>query len=262
MSYESFWILHDKLEDGIHSAVYAVRGKPMPSADGGGREGGNYSAPPTPNGPILISTRLAVALRFFAGASNHDLVTNFEISQTEVVTSIWAVVEAVNKHPEFRIEYPSDHNKQRMIAEKFCAASDVGFNNCAGCLDGVLIWMPKPSIREAKEANISRRKLLCARKNKFGLNMQAVADMDGRILDMSIKCGGASSDLLAFEKSDLHRRLEAGLLADGLAIYGDNAYVNTNYMATPYPGVTQGARDKYNFFHSQVSCCNDLFTVN
>ena len=67
MSYESFWILHDKLEDGIHSAVYAVRGKPMPSTDDGGREGGNYSAPPTPNWPILISTRLAVALRFFAG---------------------------------------------------------------------------------------------------------------------------------------------------------------------------------------------------
>ena len=67
MSYESFWILYDKLEDGINVAVYAVRGKPMPSADDGGREGGNYSAPPTPNGPILISTRLAVALRFLRG---------------------------------------------------------------------------------------------------------------------------------------------------------------------------------------------------
>ena len=34
----------------------------------------------------------------------------------------------------------------------------------------------------------------CARKGKFGLNMQAVSDMREQILNMSVKCAGVSSD--------------------------------------------------------------------
>ena len=182
----------------------------------------------------------------------HDLTTNYEISRVEVMMSVWAVVEAVNQHPEFQISYPADHATQRRIAREFQAVSGVQFSNCAGAIDGLLIWISQPSERDAKEAGVSRKKLLCARKHKYGLNMQGTCDRRGRILDMSINYGGASSDLLAFEKSDLYRRLEGGLLADGLVLYGDNAYVNTSYMATPFPGTTRGGRDVYNFFHSQV----------
>ncbi len=82
--------------------------------------------------------------------------------------------------------------------------------------------------------------------------MQAVSDKRGRILDMSIDYGGASSDCLAFEASDLYLRLENGLLANGLVLFGDNAYLNTQYMATPFPNVTSGSEDTYNFYHSQV----------
>lgn len=134
------------------------------------------------------------------------------------------------------------------------------FGNCAGAIDGILIWISQPSAKDAKEAGVLRRKFLCSRKHKYGLNMQGTCNRRGRILDMSINYGGASSDLLAFEKSDLYRRLEGGLLADGLVLYGDNAYVNTNYMATPYPGVTSGGKDVYNFFHSQVSNQRPMLT--
>ena len=51
--------------------------------------------------------------------------------------------------------------------------------------------------------------------------------------------------------------LEDGLLADGLVIFGDNAYLNTKYMATPYPNIAghdkEKSKDNYNFYHSQVS---------
>ena len=77
---------------------------------------------------------------------------------------------------------------------------------------------------------------------------------------MSIKLGGASSDCLAFEASDLFQNLESGgLLQDGLVLLGDNAYINSPYMATPFPNVSRGAEDIYNFYHSQlrirVECC-------
>ena len=83
--------------------------------------------------------------------------------------------------------------------------------------------------------------------------MQAVSDRRGRILDMSINYGGSSSDCLAFEASDLFSRLEDGLLAENMVLFGDNAYLNSKYMATPFPNVSAGGEDIYNFYHSQVS---------
>ena len=62
------------------------------------------------------------------------------------------------------------------------------------------------------------------------------------------------SDLLAFEASNIKASLvKEGFLMDGLCVFGDNAYVNTRYMATPYPGV-RGANDKdsYKFLFSQL----------
>jgi hypothetical protein len=73
-----------------------------------------------------------------------------------------------------------------------------------------------------------------------------------RILDLSIKYGGSTADCLAFEASDLCKRLRNNLLAPGLVLFGDNAYINSEYMATPYPNVSGGSKDNYNFYHSQV----------
>ena len=73
--------------------------------------------------------------------------------------------------------------------------------------------------------------------------------------------GGASSDCLAFVASELHTRLENGLMKkDGekerFVLFGDNAYLNTSYMATPFPNVAGNedmkSKDNYNFYHSQL----------
>jgi len=76
-----------------------------------------------------------------------------------------------------------------------------------------------------------------------------------------MKCGGSSADCLAFEASELHKRLENGLMhcADGnerYVLFGDNAYLNTPYMATPFTNVASDpnrvAEDSYNYYHSQL----------
>jgi hypothetical protein len=83
--------------------------------------------------------------------------------------------------------------------------------------------------------------------------MQAVCDHVGCFLDVSIMYGGSSSDLLAFEASELHNKLKNHvILAPGLCLFGDNAYINSSFMATPYPGRITPAQDNYNFFHSQL----------
>ncbi len=90
-----------------------------------------------------------------------------------------------------------------------------------------------------------------------------MSDVRGKILDISIGYGGSSSDCHAFERSQLFDRWEAGLMKNGNLLFGNNAYLNTQYMATPYTNVSgnqeQVTKDDYNFFHSQlrirVECC-------
>ena len=92
------------------------------------------------------------------------------------------------------------------------------------------------------------KEFFCGRKGNIGLNCQAVSDVRGRFLDISIGLPGASSDCIAFEGSDLYERLEGWILKNGLVLFGDNAYINTRYMTTPFPNVSSGSKDDYTFF--------------
>jgi hypothetical protein len=208
MTLDSFWRLHSILLPYICTATDAMSGYERK----GGRNGGNYSLPPIPNGPITSSIHLGAALRYFAGGSAYDIICVFGISYSEVLSSVWIVVDAINNCPDFEISYPKTIKEQRSIAAGFESASTPGIRNCAGAIDGILIWMLKPSLEEAKKTGVDQKRYLCGRKHKFGLNCQAVSDCRGRILDISIKCGGATSDCLAFEASDLHAQLENGLM--------------------------------------------------
>ncbi len=169
---------------------------------------------------------------------------------------MWIVIHAINTFPGFQITYPSSFIEQEKNAKGFKSASTVGFDNCAGAIDGILIWMLKPTAKEAAKAGDGQKKFLFGRKNKFGLNCQAVSNVRGKILDISITYGGSSSDLLAYKASDLCKRVEEGVLRPGLVLYGNNAYLNLKYMAMPYPNVANNplekSKDNYNFFHSQV----------
>ena len=257
MTLISFWRLYSILLPHIRAASIAIRDYQCK----GGRVGGNYVLPPIPNGSISPSIRLGAAIRYFAGGSPYDIVCVFGISYSEVMNSVWIAVEAINNCPQFKIAYPDSLEDQRKIAAGFEAASVPGIRNCAGAIDGILIWMLKPSLKEAKKSGVDQKKFLCGRKHKFGLNCQAVSDCRGRILDISIRCGGASSDCLAFEASELYTRLENGLMKQDVdnerfVLFGDNAYLNTAYMATPYTNVAgdpnRAAEDNYNFYHSQL----------
>ena len=63
----------------------------------------------------------------------------------------------------------------------------------------------------------------------------------------------SASDYLAFVTSSLYGQLteQAGLPA-GYCLYGDNAYVNESYMVVPFQAMSNGPKDSYNFYNSQV----------
>ena len=129
MEYPSFWRLHELLEEGIERARLNQRGYEKK----GGREGGSYLPPPTPNGKIESSVRLACALRYFAGGSPYDIMGKYFISYSEVTESVWYVVEAVNESQIFDIKYPESAEEQRKIAREFQSVSAAKFQYMRQC---------------------------------------------------------------------------------------------------------------------------------
>jgi hypothetical protein len=209
-----------------------------------------------PNGFIPPSIRVSAALRYFAGGSPYDIALTHGISHSAVFVSVWAVVDAINAHPKLKIEYPCCHAKQKKIAEGFKQKSSVGLDACAGCIDGMLVWTEKPSERDCKKFKCGAAKFLCGQKGKFGLNLQAVCDHKRCFLECWILNPGSSSDYISYIRSPFGKDITYnGLLAYGLALFGDNAYVNTDTMVTPYRNVRRGTKDDYNHFHSSVRIC-------
>jgi hypothetical protein len=206
-----------------------------------------------PNGKIPIEIELSIALRYFAGGSPLDFIASHGMSHSSVWNCIWRIVVAINECKELQIEFPEDHSVQQKIAAAFKAKSQVGFNNCVGAIDGLLVCTEKPTEKFAAEMKTGSTAFFCGRKHRFGYNMQAVCDAEGRFLSVWINHPASASDFISFLRSKLYVKLNTpGYLADGLVILGDNAYVSTEYMVTPYKNVRAGSKDDYNFFHSQL----------
>jgi hypothetical protein len=136
------------------------------------------------NRRISPDARLACAIRWFAGGSPYYIMTPYGISHTDTTNSFWFVVDAIDEHPAFAIVYPTTHNNQCSIAAGFSDVASAGFACCSGAVDGILIWIHKPSPRECLDSGCSLGKSFCGRTKKFGLKCQAVCNIRGRILDI------------------------------------------------------------------------------
>jgi DDE superfamily endonuclease len=206
------------------------------------------------NGAIETSTRLSTAIRYFAGGRPEDIAVVHGISHTEVFRSVWDIVDAVNGCEALSFSFPESHTEQEKIAAGFRKRSRVGFDCIVGAIDGMLLWLEKPSDKECELAQCGAKKFFCGRKSKFGLNLQACCDSDGCFLGVCLYHPGSTYDFLSFSTSSLYKKMEQpGFLADGLCLFGDSAYVNCRYFATPFKSVSSGVKDDYNFYHSQVS---------
>ncbi len=101
------------------------------------------------------------SLQYFAGGLPYDIMMKFGVSHSSIFDCVWIVVEAINSVSAMTIEYPSDVEEQKKTARGFCNASKVKFGCCAGAVDGILIWMHKPSMKEADATGVSQKKFLC-----------------------------------------------------------------------------------------------------
>ena len=239
MTIESFYILYNKIKPHLFQVLnYTTTGRQQNA----------------PNGRIHPTVRLACALRMYAGGDAVDIALAYGISKTEVHNSVDNIIDSVNLTDSISICFPASHSEQQEIAEGFKKKSGADIACCCGAIDGLLIWIEKPTEAECARVKVGSKKFFCGRKHKFGLNLQGTCDSKRRFLSVSIMFPGSTSDFLAFETSSLRTKLEEpGFLAPGLCLFGDNAYVNKPYMCTPYTNVPAGdRRDDFNFYQSQV----------
>ena len=103
--------------------------------------------------PIEPETRLAAALRYFAGGSPHDLKLIYDMSQATLWDAcIWPVVDAINKYL-LNIKFPLDD--PAALAElqaDFAAGTRGGFwRGQVRAMDGVHFKMQCPSSQDVKD---------------------------------------------------------------------------------------------------------------
>ena len=139
------------------------------------------------------------------------------------------------------------------MADEFSFRSKAGFDNCVGCINGMLLWTEKPFCKVCERVGVDSGKFYCGRKCKFGLSLQGVCDAHPCFTYISVQHLALASDYLSFDMSSLYQQLTQGSgLPNGYCLYGDNAYVNKSYMSVPYPNTSSGPRDAYNYYQSQV----------
>jgi DDE superfamily endonuclease len=249
MNEAAFWELHALLKPYMISTYKRPAGrKPKTHRKG------------TKNGIIASEARLSIAIRYFAGGRPDDISVSHGVSHSEVFVSVWQVVDAVNRCPALDISFPECHDEQRKMALAFQEKSEVGIDCCVAAIDGLLLWIEKPSSRDCRVSTVGAKKFFCGRKHKFGMNFQGTCDARGRFVDISIRHPASTSDFLAFSTSTFQSKIERpGFLAPGLCIFGDAAYVNNGYFVTPYKNVRSGKKDNFNYFQSQlritIECC-------
>jgi hypothetical protein len=119
-------------------------------------------------------------------------------------------------------------------------------------IDGMLVWTNMPC-KKTDDLQIGPAKFFNGRKGKYGMNLQGTCGPNKKFLDVTCSHPGSASDFTMWLDSDLRKRVETpGYLMEGLVIYGDNAYVNTTKVVSPFKQVSSGPKDAFNFYQSQL----------
>jgi hypothetical protein len=120
----------------------------------------------------------------------------------------------------------------------------------------MLVWTNQPTKQDCLDVGIGEHSFHCYRKDKFGMLLLAGSDARCRFKWADITHPGCASDYTAWVTSGLGMKLtepDQDIIAPGLTIFGDNAFVETQYMSTPIPGKKLSRYDNaYNFYFSQL----------
>ena len=119
--------------------------------------------------PVSVEKQVAVFLSYKAGEGRYRKVANaFGISKATVSTIIKRVSLDITLHlgPKY-IKLPKPEEDVRSRTAASCFYGKFGFPHCIGAVDGIHVFITRPSASQTDYLN---------RKNRYYLNIQAVCD--------------------------------------------------------------------------------------
>ena len=195
--------------------------------------------------PFQLETRLAVALRFFAGGDPLDLKLIYGMSKAQVMLCVWRAVDALNLCLD-NINFPIDDvDALKVLEADFRAATRAGFwKGQVGAIDGVHFKQRCPSEQEVADP----MRYYVARKGEFALLAIAICDYHRRFTWVDISHASCTHDATAFEATDLGQRIKRGDLPAPFFLNGDAAFPLSRSMIVPSTG--DASLDDFDFYQS------------
>ena len=197
--------------------------------------------------PIDPFLKLALTLRFLAGAIYLDIALLFDIPANLVHHYVMLTLMAIDKCYD-NINFPTDEETLNQIEAGFRELSNGHLVGTVGACDGVVFQMQRP---DPKEVNNDVQSYF-VRKGYYAFGMQAVCDSRCKFMFISAIRVSSTHDSSAFSGSELYQLLMEGNLPLMFHIVFDEAYQCSGQMLTPWKGTKLDSdKDSFNFWLSR-----------
>ena len=169
--------------------------------------------------PIIPELFLHCYMRYIAGGSYLDVRLIAQISVASFYRCLHTCIKAIACCPSLAIEFRNDPASLRRQRQQFQSLSshDV-IRGCVGCLDGILIGIKAPSLRDVRNP----RDFWSGHYHRYGLNVPAMCNHAYRFTWIGVNGPGGMSDNTNYAMSSLSENVES--LPTGIHINSDNAF--------------------------------------
>jgi hypothetical protein len=203
----------------------------------------------TGKGPISMEIALHCLLRWLSGGSYLDIRLSAGISKASFYRVVYECATAILQAEQLQYSFPSSNDELNQDCSDFKAISSNGvIDGCVACLDGMLLQIQTPTAAETGHVKL----YFSGHYQTYGINVQAACDAHCRFVFASLAAPGGTNDIVAFRKTSLLQKITS--LPIGKYVIGDNAYVCSENLLTPFSGQQrlESAKDSYNFYLSQL----------
>ena len=203
----------------------------------------------TGKGPITTEIALHCLLRWLGGGSYLDIRLCAGISISSFYNCIYRCIEAILLCDALSYSLPTTVNEIEEAANGFKALSTHGvIDGCVACMDGLLLSIQTP----ARDETGNVKAYFSGHYQAYGMNLQAAWDSQCRFVFAALAAPGGVNDIMAYRKTGLH--IYCQNLPTGKYIIGDNAYVCSEHVLTPFSGDERKnkQKDAFNFYLSQL----------
>ena len=200
-------------------------------------------------GPITTEMALHCLLRWLGGGSHHDIRIRVGISKASFYRVVYGCIAAILRVPELAYHFPRTQGEIAEASAGFLECSTNGvMDGCVAAIDGMLLRIQTPASSET--GNV--RAYFSGHYHDYGINIQAACDSQCRFLYASCAAPGGANDLRAYRCTTLASLVDA--LPPGKYVVGDNAYICSEKLLTPFSGSQKQhpVNDAFNFYCSQL----------